>query len=174
MWCSVARLRDGDLLVPPKSRSGEGGDMRWPWGSRASVEHPEFGRLVLDGQGNWIGSVSFLTEAAVQLRIDGASGGLPGWAEASFAVLRDRFAALESRILSSLFEEYTRHDLPFGCPAPASAAALGALLVMDEIHLAGPSSVQLGYGFMDGIGWDDAMLTVHIEDWDVAWSRIDD
>ena len=45
---------------------------------------------------------------------------------------------------------------------------------MDDIHLESPRGLRVGYGFEEGIGWDDAMFTVELNEWKVAHCWMDD
>lgn len=124
--------------------------------------------------GSWTAEVPFLERGSVYVRIDGGSEAPPGWAEACYRTLQDRFAALEPDILANLFALYRRHGPPAGCPDPRTPEELGGLLVIDEFHLSGPTDVSIAYGFRDGLGWDDAMFSVGLGDWRIVRTWLDD
>ena len=139
------------------------------------IDHPVFGQMTRDRFGSWVSQVWFdPIGQLVQLRVDGPIDAVPPWAGPCFLELVARFAELEPEAWAKMHERYTWDDPPAGCPRPEKAEAMGRLLVMDDIHLTGPGNLALGYGFHEGVGWDDLMFTVELENWIVLNSSADD
>jgi hypothetical protein len=59
-------------------------------------------------------------------------------------------------------------------PAPVTAADLDRLTRLDRISVQDADTIELGYGFVDGAGWDDAMLRVRLKDWKAEGIALDD
>ena len=128
-----------------------------------------------DRMGIWVGEVHFVPAGhPVQISTEGAPDNIPDWAEECFRTLATRFLDLSSTIWEVMFERYMEHELPAGCPSPGSPEEMSTLVVIEDIHLKGPHSLTLGYGFRDGLGWDDLMFTVGIDEWTVTECWTDD
>jgi hypothetical protein len=124
--------------------------------------------------GAWTAEVAFAHKGLLQLRIESLSDDVPGWAEACLREFENRLPELEPRAWASILERYRWHGVPDGCPDPQTPEEMGELLVMDDVHLLGPGDVSLGYGLRPGLGWDDLMFTVEVEQWTVVRCQADD
>ena len=45
---------------------------------------------------------------------------------------------------------------------------------LEYVRIALPSDIVLGYGLTPPMEWDDAMLSVHISNWQVSAGSLDD
>jgi len=59
-------------------------------------------------------------------------------------------------------------------PDPASAEAMSAMTELDWVEIGADESVRLGYGFVEGAGWADAMFTIRVVDWNPAGEHLSD
>ena len=127
---------------------------------------------------SWSGRVAFppvSDEVAVVLESDGSE---PSALYTSlFEELVRRYPALQPAIDVALFEVWKPHlkDWPGDRPPRAtSAETLRRLTTLDSIILGLPARVRLGYGFVEGGDWDDAMLTIELTDWKVSGAYLSD
>ena len=135
-----------------------------------------FGTLAHDGSA-WHGQVVFGTPARDVAVFVVTGGAEPGSRERElFTGLVARYASMAPDIAGALFELYAPwqeaalEGLP-PSPSPESLLTLTALNWM-EIHADG--RIHLGYGFVDGAGWDDATFTLAIVDGAVVAESLDD
>ena len=138
---------------------------------------PTFGVLHYE-HASWSGRVAFpptSEDVAIVLESDGSepSGLYPGL----FAELVRRYPALRPAIGAALFDLWKPHLEHWLGDRPSratSAETLLGLTTLDSIILELPARVRLGYGFVEGGDWDDAMFTADLTDWRVSGGYLDD
>ena len=142
-----------------------------------TCDDPLFGALVHDGRSSWQGR-TFFGPAGTTVPVTIVSGDVaPGERErARFSDLEGRYASFLPDIAQALFDLYVpaRDAAVDGLPEPASAREMVRLVRLDWIELVAGGGVRLGYGFVDGVGWDDAMFTIAIVDGRVRGESLDD
>lgn len=139
---------------------------------------PLFGEVRYDGKGAWVGSIAFapVADTISILVASGVEGPTDGHREA-FRELTQRYDDLSPAIATALFElfsPYLREPRAGRFPKPASPDAIWGMTILDWVLVEGESRLKLGYGFIDGSGWDDAMFTVKIEGWVPTGESLDD
>jgi hypothetical protein len=148
-----------------------------PTKGRALVD-PLFGEVRYDGKGSWSGSAAFAPIAdTVSVLIAADETGPTEAHREAFRELARRYAAMSAEIAAALFALYAAHpkesvEAPF--PRVSSPEEMADLAILDWILVEAGSRLLLGYGFIEGSGWDDAMFTVKVENWAVTGESLDD
>lgn len=94
-----------------------------------------------------------------------------------FSELLDRYASLRPAIAAALFGLWEPHLEEWGGEVPPIVTSEDTMLrytTLDYIELGLPSRIVLGYGFTEEVGWDDAMFSVIVNDWQVSAGSLDD
>jgi len=151
-------------------------------GPKRIYEDPVFGQLEFDNKSCWNGTVLF-GPTANEVMVSVVTGG-PKPDEvhrAYFRELNERYWALQPDIAKALFDLWepylkewpTESELP-PKSLPRSADDMWQVTQLDHLAIQAGSSFQLTYGFRSEVGWDDAMLSVKIENWQVSPESLDD
>jgi hypothetical protein len=152
-----------------------------PTKGRALVD-PLFGEVRYDGKGSWAGSGAFPPIAdTVSVLIAADETGPTEAHREDFRELTRRYAALSPDIGAALFALYAAHPKESAVagaagrfPRASSPEEMADLVILDWILVEGGARFLLGYGFIEGSGWDDAMFTVRVEGWVVTGESLDD
>ena len=72
-----------------------------------------------------------------------------------------------------LTEWYTKSEPP-PQSLPRSADDMERVTQLDYLAIEPGPSIRLSYGFRSEVGWDDAMLSVKVENWRVMPESLDD
>ncbi len=139
---------------------------------------PLFGEVRYDGKGSWSGSAAFAPIAdTVSVLIAADETGPTEAHREAFRELTRRYTAMSAEIAVALFALYSPHakESPAGrFPRASSPEEMSELVILDWLLVEDGTRVLLGYGFVEGSGWDDAMFTVKIENWVVTGESLDD
>ena len=139
---------------------------------------PLFGEVRYDGKGTWAGSAEIAPIAdTVAVLIATDEGGPTDAHRETFRELVRRYAALSPDIaaaLYALFAPYEKESDAGRLPRPASADEMWRIVSLDWVHIEDGERLRLGYGFVEGAGWDDAMFTVSVENWVATGESLDD
>jgi hypothetical protein len=151
-------------------------------GPKRTCEDPVFGRLEFDKKSCWNGTVLF-GPTANEVMVSVVTGG-PKPDEvhrAHFQDLSERYRALQQDIAKALFDlwEPYRKECPTESELtpkslPRSADDMAQVTQLDHLAIKPGPSFKLTYGFRSEVGWDDAMLSVKIENWQVSPESLDD
>lgn len=139
-------------------------------------DDPVFGRLAHDGTA-WQGRPFFApASGTVPIAIVGAAVPPGDRERARFGELEARYASLLPAIAQALFDLYApaREADVDTLPDPSSATDLMRFIRLDWIELSAHDACRLGYGFVEGVGWDDAMFTVKIVGETVTGESLED
>jgi hypothetical protein len=143
-----------------------------------TLTDPLFGEVTYDGKGSWAGSVTFGPVSDVVSVIIAAGGGGPTEEHRkAFRELTKRYDDLSTQIADELFALYEPHQREHHegrAPRPGGPGAMWDMLMLDWILVEDGDRLKLGYGFVDGSGWDDAMFTVRVEGWVATGESLDD
>jgi hypothetical protein len=137
---------------------------------------PVFGRLQHDGRSSWHGRARF-APLALEVSVVIVTGTAePGERERSaFAELARRYEAMAPHIGTALLELYEPFlDAGGEGPRASSPDAMLRLTALDWVEIEAPDRLRLGYGFVSGAGWDDAMFTLTVTAWRVEGASLDD
>jgi hypothetical protein len=138
---------------------------------------PLFGPLAYDGKTAWQGRVR-LPLASPEVSVAIVTGGPePGEHErGTFLELAQRYEAMRPAIGAALFKLYmpSRGGEPDGLPKPISPEDMLSLTQLDWLAIGPSGHVRLGYGFRQGVGWDDAIFTIRVVDWTPAGESLSD
>jgi hypothetical protein len=138
---------------------------------------PLFGPLAYDGKTAWHGRVRLPPESREVSVAIVTGDSEPGEDERSaFLELAQRYEAMRPAIGVALFKLYMpfRGGEPDGLPNPVSPEDMLSLTQLDWLEVGPSGHVRLGYGFRQGAGWDDAILTINIVDWTPAGGNLSD
>ena len=151
-------------------------------GPKRTCEDPVFGHLEYDNQSCWNGTVRFTptaNEIAVGILTDGPEP--DDMHRALFREISERYRALQPDIAKSLFVLWEPHLKEWSSESesppkslPRSTDDMMRMTQLDHLAIDPGPSFQLTYGFRSEVGWDDAMLSVRIENWHVAPESLDD
>jgi len=145
--------------------------------SRRAWTDPVLGVLEYDGKSAWGGRAAFSPLARdVAVSVVTAGGEPTAGQRERFVELVRRYPNMAPAIGQALLDLYRPacegHD--GALPDPASAAAMSTMTELDWVEIGSDESVRLGYGFVEGAGWDDAMLTIRLVDWNPAGEHLSD
>lgn len=149
---------------------------------KRTCEDPVFGHLEYDNHSCWNGNVLF-SPTANEIAVAVVTGGpAPDDVHrALFRDLSDRYRALQPDIAKALFDllephlkEWHNESEPPPKSLPRSADDMERVTLLDYLTIKPGPSFQLTYGFRSEVGWDDAMLSVKVENWRVAPESLDD
>ena len=141
------------------------------------VDDPVLGHLRYDWQSRrWNGTTWFApasAEVAVSVRSHGSE--VEATDRALFQSLGERYVALRPQIAQVLHSLYQSHVArpDAGMPAPQTAADMDRLTKLNRISVQDADTIELGYGFVDGAGRDDAMLTIRLKGWKAEGIALD-
>jgi hypothetical protein len=142
------------------------------------IEDPLFGPLEFSETGCWRGD-AFFEPAGEDIGVEILSNGQDPTDEQrqTYVQLGERYASLLKPIARSLFELYAM-KLEAGderaVAKPSSPDEITALTQLNWIEIGDGGALRLGYGFREGVGWDDAVFTVRIEDWQTSGESLDE
>ena len=144
--------------------------------AKATCLDPVFGRVEHDGRSSWHGRVPFAPLALEVSVVIVAGSSEPGERERTlFVELGRRYESIAPDIGVALLDLYT----PFleagnDGPRASSPRDMLALTELDWIEIQPPDRLRLGYGFVGGAGWDDAMFTIKVTGGRVEGESLDD
>ncbi len=149
---------------------------------KRTCEDPVFGHLEYDDQSCWNGNVLF-GPTADEIAVAIVTGG-PEPDEVHRALFRDlseRYRSLQPDIAKALFDLWEPHlkewhtePAPLTKSLPRSAGDMERVTRPDYLAIEPGPSFRLTYGFRSEVGWDDAMLSIKVENWRVAPESLDD
>lgn len=96
---------------------------------------------------------------------------------ALFSELVARYESLRPAIADALFALWKPHlddwngDLP---PVATTADGMSRYTMLDYVDLIPPSVITLGFGFVEEVGWADAMFSLKVRSWTVSPESLDD
>ena len=138
---------------------------------------PVLGALDYDGKSSWQGRAWFppLGRNVAVSVVTGGPEPVPALGN-QFAELVRRYPAMAPAIWQALLDLYrpARDGHPEGLPDPASAEEMGATTELDWVEIEADGPIRLGYGFVEGAGWDDAMFTIRVVDGEPSPEHLDD
>ena len=138
---------------------------------------PVLGVLEYDGKAAWQGRAPFPPLARdVLLSVVTAGAEPTGEHRERFSELGRRYATMAPAIGQALLDLYrpAREGHEGNLPDPASAEEMRAMTELDWVEMGADGSTRLGYGFREGAGWDDAMFTLRIVNWEPIPEHLDD
>jgi hypothetical protein len=141
-----------------------------------TIEDPFFGRVRFDKRHvEWDGAVRFTPLGTeVLISISGDESGPTTADRESFQRLARRYAELSDSLAHELFDLYS----PFlEGPEPSLAQSpqeLWSILELNVITITGLDQFELLYAFHESVGWDDAMFTVEMSNWQPKAVSLDD
>jgi hypothetical protein len=94
-----------------------------------------------------------------------------------FSELVDRYSSLSPAIAEALFVLWEPHLEDWNGDAPPVVTTVHDMLqytTLDYVDLAPPATITLGFGFVEAVGWDDAMFSVKVQNWQVSPGSLDD
>jgi hypothetical protein len=151
-------------------------------GPKRTCEDPVFGHLEYDNQSCWNGNVLF-SPTAKEIAVAVVTGGPEpdDVHRALFRELSERYGALQPHIAKALFDLWEPHltewdsepESPSKSP-PRSADDMERVTQLDYLAIEPGPFFHLTYGFRSEVGWDDAMLSVKVENWRVTPESLDD
>lgn len=95
---------------------------------------------------------------------------------ALFAALVERYSSLRPAIGEALFSLWKPHleNWPNQVPPVNTVEEILRCTTLDYIQLTLPFRIDLTYGFIREVGWDDAMFNLNLVDWRVSTVSLDD
>jgi hypothetical protein len=144
-----------------------------------SIGDPAFGELAYE-QPWWRGKVRFRPCASeVAINIEADEGGPSEQQRIRFRELDQKYHDLLPLIGVALWELYrpVRAELERDQHArlgPSDARGMVEKTALFGIDLHQDGRVELGYGFVSDVGWDDAMFTVALDEWTARPVSLDD
>ena len=135
---------------------------RWRRRPKRTCVDPIFGTLEREGTARWRGRVFFEPVAqTVHVGLDTGDREPDEREHRVFRELARRYASMSAKIGDALLTLYVpfRDADPERMPDPSSSREMLSLTRLDWLDLSA-GGVRLGYGFVEGAGWDDAMFTI--------------
>ncbi|HZD40385.1 MAG TPA: hypothetical protein VE131_06660 [Terriglobales bacterium] len=149
---------------------------------KRTCHDPIFGQLEFDNQSCWNGTV-FFGPTANEIAVAVVTGGPEpdDGHRTLFREICERYGALQPDIARALFDlwepyrkEWPAESEPPPKSLPRSAEDMLQATQLDYLAIKPGPSFQLAFGFRSDVGWDDAMLSVKIGNWQVSPERLDD
>jgi hypothetical protein len=151
-------------------------------GPKRTCVDPVFGHLEYDNKSCWNGNVLF-SPTANEIAVAVVTGGPEpdDVHRALFRELSERYGALQPYISKALFDLWEPHltewqsesePPPKSLPRPADD--MKRVTQLEYLAIEPGPYIHLTYGFRSEVGWDDAMLSLKVENWHVTPESLDD
>ena len=95
----------------------------------------------------------------------------------AFAELLTRWSSLQPDIAEALFSLWSPHLAEWGGEEPPLVTSQDSILrytTLDSVEIGPGPSIILRYGFVEEVGWDDAMFSVEVSGGRVSARSLDD